>query len=153
MAHTFIKLPKEQISLTGATINVDKARIWDGSDYLAINGDGSINVQPASPTVESAYAEITSVPTATLSNVLSYTALNATNLKSVHVSGTNVAEYRIRINGVVKAKLNTYWGSFNASLSFQQGLSVGVGDVVNVQVLHNRPDLGDFNTTLELSTY
>ena len=152
MANTFIKLPKEQISLTGATINVDKTRIWDGSDYLAINADGSINTQVAAASVEAQYAEVSSVPSSSLTSVLSYTAIDDGYLKSVHVSGTNVAEYRIRINAVNKAKLRTYFTEYNASLHFGQGLAISAGDSVNVQVIHTSTDLGDFNATIELGS-
>lgn len=95
------------------------------------------------------YAEISSLASGALTTILTYTIPVAKTLKleRVEVSGCNVADYIVEIDGVVKGKRRTYFGGFNADFNLG-GLPVATGLVVRVRVIHTRPSAGDFDATL-----
>ena len=143
-------------------INTDgsiTARLSDGTDALVINTDGSINTNTTlvggsisgnvstveTGTVETAYAEVLSVAAATLTTVVSYTATQATRLKIAEVSGTNIAEYTININGTPIHKKRTFFGNLDNNFQFSKGYALVTSDIVTVKVLHNQGSPGDFN--------
>lgn len=134
-------------------------RVGDGVEELQINPDGSINVSPTpiSPSVriESAYNEITAVPTSTPTLLVSYTAPmgKVSFLQKIFVSGENVATYKIKLNGTAIETIRTYFGGpLNASADFSdsiRGRLLVVGDVVTVFVEHQRPFVADFNGRIQ----
>lgn len=128
-------------------------QITDGTDNLAINPDGSINVNLAgSATIVDTYNEVSSVLNSVLTTVVSYTVINAGKLKQINVSGTNIAEYRVELNSVVIDKRRTYFGSaLNTDFTYDDGLAVAPSDSIVVKVIHNRPSLGDFNGRIQVS--
>jgi hypothetical protein len=137
-------------------------RISDGVNDLDVNPDGSINVKVSSgpattQTVISAYNEVTAVPASSLTTILTYTAsaVNDTLLQRISVSGDNVAKYQILVNGTpIETKRTYFGGSFNElfeySIGPQNGLPLGLGDVVTVTVIHTRPMVGTFESTLQV---
>lgn len=137
----------------------DNIAISDGTDTLAINPDGSINVNVTTSNtgvVKSLYNEITAVGTSVLTTIDTYTAPvgKVTYLQKVETSGTNIAEYTIEINSVVKNKKRTYFGnSLNAEFIYAQsgtGLPLNVGDIITVRVIHSRPMIGNFNSEIQV---
>lgn len=138
----------------------DNIAIHDSQgDELAINPDGSINVSVTSSnpgTIKSFYNEVTSVATAILTPINTYTAPvgKISYLQQVEISGTNIAEYTIEINSIIKAKKRTYFGS-NLDIEFifalgSIGLPLIVGDIITIKVIHNRPNLGDFDARIQV---
>lgn len=127
--------------------------ITDGTDNLAINADGSINVVlSGSATVVDTYNEISSVVSSALTTIVSYTVLTAGKLKQINVSGTNIAEYRIELNSTVIDKKRTYFGSaLNADFNYDDGIIVSPADTVVVKVVHTRPSTGDFNGRIQVT--
>lgn len=153
-------------SITGdVTVDIDAAT---GDNIALANEDGSTKVtvttigskngldvnvisQSEDSFVTNSYNEITSLPAASLTTILSTTALVPSRLLLSEVSGTNIAEYTVEINSVVIAKARTYFGSsLNHNFDFKEGLNLIANDVVRVRVIHNRPELGDFNARLEV---
>jgi hypothetical protein len=137
----------------------DNIAISNGTNTLAVNPDGSINVAVTSSNpglVKSNYNEITSVATSVLSTILTYTAPigKVTYLQKVEFSGSNIAEYTILINAVVRDKKRTYFGSSLDTVSEFAiggvGLPLTVGDIVTLKVIHLRPNVGDFNSRLQV---
>lgn len=138
-----------------------EALISDGVDALLVNPDGSLNVKitantaPPDPSVSSytvesgtvatAYNEVSSVPSGTLTTIVSYTCTGPTRIKFAEVTGTNIAEYTVLVNGIVKNKKRTYYGNLDNSFQFAKGLGISSGDVISLQVTHNQTDLGDFS--------
>jgi len=127
-------------------------------DALLINPDGSINVNSSNPqgTSVSTYNEILSVTTSITTTVVSYTAPvgKTTYLQLVEVSGTNIAQYVIKVNGTPINKVYTYFGSglsntFNFSANSNSGFPLSVGDLVIVEVTHLRGPDGDFNGRIQ----
>lgn len=99
------------------------------------------------------YDEQASVPSASPTTVTTYTVPLAKSalLKNVAVSGENVAEYEVRVNGSTQDKLRTYFGgNLSALFEFDRGLFLEASDIVTVTVLHNRPSSADFNATIRV---
>ena len=123
-------------------------------DFLQINPDGSINVvfNPGSGSVlSSEYSEVTGIVAAVVTLIGSFTASSPnTYLQKIDFSGTNIAEYELRVNSVTEDKKRTYFGnSLNGSFDFNAGLLIPSGDTVEVYVVHNRPNTGDFNIRIQ----
>lgn len=94
------------------------------------------------------YNEVLSVASGAETTIISKVILVLSRLKLITVSGTNIAEYKVILNGVVIDKLRTQFGSaLNAELKFD-GISLSPTDVLEVKVLHLRPSMGNFNTKL-----
>lgn len=134
-------------------------RIGDGVDEMAVNPDGSINVNltpsNTSALIQSAYNEVSSVPMATPTLLVSYTAPvgKLAFLSKIFVSGDNIAKYQVKLNGTVIESMRTYFGGpLNAMADFSdsaRGKLLTVGDLVQVYVIHQRPDVGDFNGRIQ----
>lgn len=123
-------------------------------DFLQINPDGSINVVAISGSgsvLSTEYSEVTGIVAAVVTLIGAFTASSPnTLLQKVDFSGTNIAEYELRINSITEDKKRTYFGnSLNGSFDFNEGLLITTGDTVEVYVVHNRPSTGDFNIRIQ----
>lgn len=130
----------------------DNIAISDGVNTLTVNPDGTISVHVipgVGGAIVNEYNEITSVPAAVLSNILTYTALANGKIKQVNVAGSNKGVYTIEIASSVVDKAYTYFTEFNHEFDCGEGLSVSLGQQILVRVIHNRPFLGDFNARLQ----
>jgi hypothetical protein len=130
--------------------------VGDGEDLLNINPDGSINVNVvtgSSSSAKSLYNEISSVAIASLSNILTYTVPvgKTATIKKISVSGTNVADYQIFVNSSIVDRRRTYFGNLNEYFYIDNSISLSASDVLYVKVIHERPDVGDFNARLEIT--
>jgi hypothetical protein len=135
-------------------------RIGDGVDELAINPDGSINVNVTSGATavnKSTYNEISAVPMLTATPLVTYTAPGGsfTSLQRISVSGDNIAKYKVKLNGTTIETVRTYFGGkLDATAEFTSpagGLPLSPGDIVSVEVEHSRPFVGDFNGRIQVS--
>lgn len=139
------------------TVAVGNVTIQDDNGHeLAVNADGSINVNVVVATVDGPglgfqYGEVTGVAPGLETTVLTVTApVVSKRIEKIEVSGTNVAEIRIKYNGTIFTKKYLWHGAFNVTFAFEtyvSGFKVNVGQNVTVTVVHNRPDPGDFNAT------
>lgn len=137
----------------------DSVRIGDGVEELLINPDGSINVSQVlsntSVKIESTYNEITAIPTDTTTTLVSYTAPigKISFLHRIFVSGNNIAQYTVKLNGNIIDKCKTYLGSsLNTIFDFSDGTRgkpLQVGDIVLIEVEHSRSFLGEFNGRIQ----
>lgn len=139
----------------------DSVRIGDGEDELQINPDGSINANPVPSNpdayrIKSEYNEVIAVPTSSATVVQTFTAPVGviTYLQKIFFSGTNVATYEIKLNGVVLDKKRTYFGAaLDGMFDFSDGSRgrlLDEGDVVEVITTHIRPNVGDFNSRIQI---
>lgn len=123
-------------------------------DFLAVNADGSINVVLSSTggaVLKNYYTEITGIVSGITTLVASYTANTGDLLQKIEFSGTNIAEYELIVNGITQDKKRTYFGnSLNGIFDFNNGLSIPTGQTVEIYVVHNRPDVGDFNARIQI---
>lgn len=130
-------------------------------NFLEPNADGSINVVVESTSsinvVVNTYNQVVAVPSGATTQLVSYTVpIGKTGiLQRSGVSGENIARYDILINGVIQDTIRTmFGGDLTQSFDFTDGIGFGLplnsGDVVTVQVLHNRPYTGDFNARVQV---
>lgn len=142
----------------------DSIRLGNGTNFLTSTTDAgkvaldvslinaSLNVIVQNGTLKNIYNEVLSVANNVLTIITSYTVINPGSLVSIDSSGTNIAEYRVYLNGGVISKKRTYFGDdLNASFSFDIGLNVTPGDVIQLRVIHLRPSLGDFNANIKIT--
>ena len=130
---------------------INPIQVTDGSNTLSLNPDGSINVSIVPDIIDNDYNEVTSVGTSVLTTILSKTIVNSSKIMLIEVSGSNIAEFTVEINSVIKAKARTYFSSgLNYSFDFKDGYIVNPGDLILTRVIHDRPTVGDFNARINL---
>jgi len=144
------------------TVSVGDVEIKYGQNVLKVNPDGSINVNITPSTggtnqVANKFNSINSVPNGVLTTLITYTVpLNKTSLlQRSQVSGENIAKYTLTINGAKAAVARTYFGGalnwdFDFTTGQDNGLVLNPGDVVMIQVIHNRPQVADFEGRIQI---
>lgn len=103
-----------------------------------------------SGTFSNVYGEVLSIPMNMLTTVTTYTATQDVRVRLAEVSGTNIAEWTVNVNSSIVNKKRTFFGNLNETFQFDKGYPLVLGDVVEVQVTHSRPSVGDFNSSLVL---
>lgn len=124
---------------------------------LKINPDGSININTDTPTakiVNSVFGSISSVSNGILTTILTYTVpVGKTDyLSLIEVSGDNMAQFEIYINGILNARKRTSLMEFNEQFDFyvdsEIGLSLNSGTILQIMVIQNRPSLGNYEARI-----
>lgn len=144
----------------------DSIKIGGGGPgpYLIINPDGSINTKVtfgASPTsiTKSNFNEILAVASGVETNILTYTvpAVTSAYLQTISTAGSNIAQYKIYKNAVLIDKKYTMFGmsldidfDYRNNSIFDEGFKFNAGDIITINVLHNRPYVGDFNARIQV---
>lgn len=128
----------------------DNVAISDGTDTLAVNADGSINVVVAasSGTAVTDYSEAAALATLTSSNH-DYTASGgAFEVRRIEVSGESIGTFEILLNGVAKGKIRTSVEEPNAVFNFEDGTTVADTQVVRVVRTNDSNKTHAFNSTI-----
>lgn len=136
-------------------------RIGDGEDEVEVNPDGSLNVVvvnggAASTETKFVFDEVSSVPVNSETQIVTYTVPLAKTavLDRITGSGENIAKYCVYLNGVrINTKRTYYAGGFNVEFNYMsQGLGVKLqaGDVLELRVLQETPELGDFDGLIQI---
>lgn len=137
-------------------------RINNGATDLGINTDGSINVNlvsstPSNQKVLLNYNEVSSVGTNILTTLITYTVpvSKTAILQRISVGGENVATYQVLINNVAVETKRTWWGAgmnelFMYDTGSERGYALATGDIVKVTVIHTRPMMGNFESTMQV---
>lgn len=138
----------------------DNIAISDGVDTMAVNPDGSINVNVINAILYSPkfyYNAISAVGASVLTTILSVTipAGKTGFLQKVTASGENIAKYTVTINGTPIDTARTYFGgSLDLDLNYTSlinfGYPVVAGDIIRMQVIHTRPNVADFNSRMQI---
>lgn len=146
----------------------DSIRIGDGTNLItatSVSGKvgldaNIINAVTIIPTFNpnitglNQYSEVTSVASGVETTIVAFTALTSrsTFLQKVTVSGDNIAEFAVKINGAIIDKTKSFFGNLNGIFLFDgqlnSGLELNPGDIVTVTALHSRPFLGSFNSKI-----
>ena len=107
--------------------------VEDGDDGTAIN----------------VYDDVSSVAQSSATTILTYVvpALKTFYFKNASVSGTNIATYTVKVDGGTQDLKRTYWGMFNETFSFEK-YKINSGETITVEVIHERPNSGDFNAKI-----
>lgn len=100
------------------------------------------------------YSETLALAAGTETTIASYTVPPASffELDFAAYSGSNVAIFRLKINGVTVDTGRIWHGFFDGSFDFGGSptpLILNAGDVITVTALHNRPNVGDFNARIQ----
>lgn len=148
--------------------SLSKSRTDNEDNKFVNNSDGTVCVDTCSEITNSSsnpipveivdgtigsnfdlYDDISSVAGSSTATIITHVVPAATTLtlRNVYLSGTNIAEYIIKIDGTIKAKARTYWGDFDRNLPLQ-GIEATAGQVLTVEVSNHRPTTADFNATL-----
>ena len=140
----------------------DSVQVGDGTEILLINPDGSINVvfspfPSGGVTPKSIYAEVSSVASATITTVATYTVPvgKKATLERISMSGQNIATYTAEVNAVAVDKKRTWFnGPMSEEMNFitSSGGSIQLvaGDIVRLRVIHGRPMVADFNARIDI---
>jgi hypothetical protein len=156
-----VTLSGQQEVAINATEDSIEAWIKDGSgNSFSSSNPLPVEVVSQNTTNEeviSLFNEVSSVVSGISTTIINYTVPSGKTayIQKADVSGTNIATYELYINNVLSCKKRTYFGnSLNETFVFDADSNKGIllpsNSVVNVKVLHNRPDLGDFNTRLQI---
>lgn len=153
----------EDLDIRDLDASQDNVAIQDSDgDELEIEPNGSINVNviPSATAVTTVnkYGESNSLAASTESTIITHTGVvgKSTFLQKASVNGTNIAVYKIKVNGVVIEKKHTqHGGPLNLEINFDgilnNGYLIGVGDTVIITVEHSRMGQpGDFDARLQL---
>ena len=93
---------------------------------------------PSSLTHLNLYSEVSSIAVSLETNIDTYTvpAGKRVSIDHVGVSGDNVAEYRLRLNGSVIEKRRTSVGGSPNEIFNMNGLELAAGDTIRVTVVN-----------------
>ena len=140
----------------------DNIAISDGTNTLVINPDGSLNVAGVSPPISGAIVltKFNSVPliaSGASTTIVSYTvpAGKKAIIQKIYMSGENWAKYTLLVDGLPINIKRTVSTNLNESFDMITGSNTGylllAGQVIQVDVLHNRPSAGDFDANIQYS--
>lgn len=106
-------------------------------------------------TATNVYAQISSVPNGSLTNVLTYVVPVGKTffLQMMEAGGDNIGHYTLEVNGSVIGTARTWFnGPFIERLRFDGignvGLPVAEGIIIRIKVIHYRPVAGTFEGRL-----
>lgn len=151
---------------TGGTTEVsidaadDSVRIGNGTgNFLAVNNDGSINVDVTGSTAYTnivQYGEVDSVALGGTETVLTYTVPSGGSFYLVRVSfsGDCLGEFDLLINSATNMKKRLTYSEFNASFNYGTsalpGYLLSSGTTIQVVSTNYSPiNIASFNATLE----
>lgn len=146
--NTFIHLPPIA-SLGPIDVNVsasnDSIKISDGTDTLAINADGSLNIAGSisgdvtallTGINEFSYNEVTIAAGAT-TTVISQLFPTEYKLRRTRGSGENIGVFFLKFNSSGVDKIRTTYTDFNALMDYETGITIPAGTTVNVDVTNS----------------
>lgn len=153
MASTYITLPAQTVTLGTVDVVVtaqnDSIAISDGTNTLAVNPDGSLNVSGISTvtgqvTVDGGTVAVTgqnefeynqvSVPPTGSATIVSHFFATNYKLRRVSATGATVGVYTVRFNGSPVDKLRSNYTDFNCRFDYETGIAVPAGTTVSVLV-------------------
>jgi hypothetical protein len=138
------------------TISIGDVSIVEGGNTMAVNSDGSINVNietsVSTPGLLLFHNDITSVASGVETTIIAVTVPSGGyRLEKIDVSGENVARYRVYVSGTEIYSKRSWWCNFNVDFNFENfdnGYLLTSGQVLTVTCYHTSPFLGDFEATV-----
>lgn len=129
----------------------DSVKVGDGTDLLAVNADGSINVivsSGAGGTAIADYDQVAALASAASDNHDYTAAGGAFTPTSVSVSGESIGTFSILANAVVVATLRTSVEHPNAVYEFPVGFSIADTQVLRVTRTNDSNKAHSFESTI-----
>lgn len=139
-----------QLDIDDLSAANDNVAISDGTDTLAVNTDGSLNVvvQSSTGTAIANYDQVAALASAASDNH-DYTAAGGTfEPTSVTVSGESIGTFDILANAVVIATLRTSVENPNAVYEFPDGFSIADTQVLRVTRTNDSNKAHSFESTI-----
>ncbi len=104
--------------------------------------------------IKKVYNELAAAPVGASTLVTSYTVPigSEASLKNVLVSGDNIGQFIVEINGSKIATLRTWWADFNASLLLDN-LKLVANDKIEVFVINRGAMVAPFESTIGVDEY
>lgn len=143
------RIDNAHISVDLDAASGDNVAISDGTDWLGVNEDGSINVRivdDPNDLIVNPYAEVTGVADGVPTDLVSYTVPGGkqSQLIRIEASGENIAEYQLLLNGDEIGLKRSWWGgNLNVEFEFHSpkdvGFKLAAGDTLLLRVTHYRP--------------
>lgn len=130
-----------EVAVTADNLNIrdlvpsrDKVKLSDGTDDLAINADGSLNVvvTDATPGAPVNDYNTVAVVAGNASSTHTYTALGNFYLQQVAVSASGKLKVEIKVNNITKFVFFTSTANPNINLSIEQPILATVGQTVTI---------------------
>jgi hypothetical protein len=143
----------------------DSIRIGDGTNLAEVTSSGALSVDISGgsvslnggsvstfpPTVQNFFSEQLSVAAAATTTILSYTAPSTKYVFAATFSGTNVAAFTLKVNGVVWDRMRTNYSQFNGEFSLGGGvIELAPSGIITIEALHNGDTPGDFEAKVQL---
>lgn len=103
------------------------------------------------------FNEITGVVSGSTTTVATYTVPVSTKsiLEKIEFSGENIALFTVLLNGNVIDKKRTFFGGDLDQVfdyfSLGTGQTLVSGDIIIINVLHNRPSVSSFNARIQVT--
>ena len=145
----------------GNVLDALKVNLRDGAGDAFGTSTNPISVNVTSITNDTPinnYGEAAAVASGATTTIVSYTVpvAKTASLERVSVSGENIALYTVLVNAIVIDTRRTWFGgALNTEFNFMSTSNAGrplvAGDVVLVQVLHNRPTIANFQSRIQLT--
>lgn len=112
----------------------DSVKVGDGTDFLVVNSDGSINVKLVDYAPDTAVVDYNtaSAVAANASSTHTYTSTGNFYLEQVEASGSGKVKIEIQVNGATKAVLFNSTANPNMSLFLKQPILATTGQTVTV---------------------
>jgi len=139
-----------QLDIDDLSATSDNVAISDGTDTLAVNGDGSINVvvSGSSGTAIADYDAVAALAAAGSDNHDYTAAGGAFSPTSVSVSGESIGTFAILANAVAIATLRTSVENPNAVYEFPAGFSIADTQVLRVTRTNDSNKVHNFESTI-----
>lgn len=139
----------------------DSIRIGNGAYEAKVNPNGSFDVNIVNSTnineqVVSYFNKANAVVSGLETIIVSYTvpSLKTSKLQRVEFSGDNIGTYKLYKNGIQIGEKNVWFngpmfGEFNFLGTTEEGPEFITGDIIELKVIHNRPNLGSFSGRIQ----
>lgn len=150
MSNTFIHLPPSSSNVLGPIdVNVnasnDSIKISDGTDTLAINTDGSLNIAGSiSGSVDAITTGInefafneTTIAAGATTTIISQLFISEYKLRRVRASGENIGVYSLKFGASGVDKYRSTYTDFNVVLDYETGITIPAGTTVNVEITNS----------------
>lgn len=123
--------------------------VTDSIKRVAVNSLGQLLISNSPTTSVWQYNEILTIASGSLTTILTYTVIGSDlMIDNILASGTVDAEYRVLINGSVKAKYRTSEQDRTTKIILPTPQRVAVGSIIDVKVVHYNVATADFDASL-----
>lgn len=163
MASTYISLPSASSSTITGPIDVnvtasnDSIRISDGTDTLAVNADGSLNVVATNIGTQNVlltgenrftFGEVTNLAVGGSSNLVSQFFATEHKLRRVSCTGENIGIYTIRFNTTDVDKKRSTYTNFNCEFDYETGITIPANTTVVVEAENSGTTVAAFSAQI-----